>query len=140
MKLFLLILFTFIFSCQVFTQENNKTKLDSNNSKVKVESEPDPDEFIALDKEVQIDQRKFASNFSYPEEAKKAGIQGTVVMQVLVGADGKPQKAKILSSDNKMLNESAIRTVTEFDGYVPATQNKKPIASWITIPIVFKLN
>ncbi len=52
----------------------------------------------------------------YTDEAKAAGIQGTVVLQVDVGADGKVLQATVISPLDKGLDELALAAVkkTEF--------------------------
>lgn len=130
----------FIFSCQVFSQENNSIAfLDSTSTKV-VEQESDPDDFIAVEKEAVVDYLELQKAVVYPDLAVKAGIQGTVVVQVLIGTDGLAKKTRILSSDNKLLNESALKAVREFRGFKPAIQKQKPVATWMSIPIKYKLN
>lgn len=104
------------------------------------EKELDPDDFIAVEKEAVVDYADLQKSVEYPELAKRAGIQGTVVVQVLIGADGRPKKTRILSTDNKMLNENAVKAISEFKGFKPAIQNKQPVATWMSIPIKFRLN
>ncbi|MCX6146240.1 MAG: energy transducer TonB [Candidatus Kapabacteria bacterium] len=75
----------------------------------------------------------------YPETARKAGIQGQVVVQALIGKDGKVLKTRILSTENKYLNEAAEKAIFNFKGFSPAIQSKTTVAVWIAIPIKFKL-
>ncbi len=97
----------------------------------------DPPDFIAVEKEPQfINQVKPV----YPEIARKAGIEGRVVLRVLIDKDGKPQKAQILKNPGTdIFDEAAIASVMQ-SSYSPAIQNGKPVKCWLTVPIKFTLS
>lgn len=105
---------------------------------VKKEEEPNIDEFIPVEKEPYIDLADLQRRIVYPEMARKAGIEGSVVVRVLVDKNGKPKKAVIQSSDSQMLNQAAIDAVMK-STFTPAIQNGQPILCWVSIPIRFKL-
>ncbi len=50
----------------------------------------------------------------YPEEAKKKGIQGAVVMDLLIDAEGKVREAKLLKGLGGGLEEAALNAVKNF--------------------------
>ncbi|GEM_PF-2846482 len=121
-----------------------KVKLDDYPSKVNmngvVESTGMPeDTFVDVEKEATIDYAGLQKTIIYPLAALKTGLEGNVVVQVLIGADGKPANTKILSTSNVVFNNEAIRSVMEFTGYKPAFQNQAPVAYWLTVPIKFRL-
>lgn len=74
----------------------------------------------------------------YPEIAKRAGIQGRVIIQAFVDENGNVVHAKVLNGIGGGCDEMAIDAVkkTKFN---PGTQNGKPVKVQVTIPIVFKL-
>lgn len=115
--------------------------IDYSNLNVDVrDEEPDPDEFIAVEKEPVVDLKDIQSRAVYPEIAKRAGVEGKVTLRVLVGKDGKPKKAEVLQSDNEWFNESAIKAVMHPKTvFTPAIQNGQALMVWVTIPIAFKL-
>lgn len=104
------------------------------------EEEPDPDEFIAADKEPDGDfiRKEILRNAVYPAVAQRANMEGTVTLQVLIGKDGRIKKTKILNSTNeifeKAAQEAALKVVA-----TPALQGNKPIEYWMTIPVRFSL-
>lgn len=102
------------------------------------EADPDIDEFIPVEKEPYIDLSDLQRRIVYPEMARKAGIEGQVVVRVLVGKNGKPKKVVIQQSDSQMLNQAAIDAVMS-STFTPAIQNGQPITCWVSIPIRFKL-
>lgn len=107
--------------------------------KKQVEDEPDIDAFIAVEKDPVVDLAKLQKSIIYPEMARRANIEGRVVVRVLVGADGKARKAVVEDSDNVMLNDAAIKAINDYGTFIPAIQNGQPITCWVSIPITFRL-
>ena len=104
------------------------------------EEEPDPDEFVAADKEPDGDfiRKEIMRYAVYPAVAQRANMEGTVTLQVLIGKDGRIKKNKILNSTSeifeKAAQDAAIKVVA-----TPALQGNKPIEYWMTIPVRFTL-
>lgn len=103
------------------------------------EKEPEPDEFIAVEKEPGVDLAKLQSLVTYPELARRAGVEGTVIVRVLVAKDGSVTRMLIEYSDNKLLDQAAEEAIRKYGRFTPAIQNGQPIACWVSIPIRFKL-
>lgn len=119
MKIFLLFIIVpllFISSCATTKDRNSKV----------IETEPT------------FDFEEFKENLIYPEKPLLAGIEGEVVVRVLVHKKGKVTKTKIISSDSILLNEAAISAVLNTK-FTPATQNGENVNAWLTIPITFRL-
>lgn len=75
----------------------------------------------------------------YPMIAKRRGWEGTVLLEVEVGENGTPRSVKVLeSSGRELLDQSALRAVRLWL-FNPATEDGKPVASTMTLSIVFKL-
>ena len=74
----------------------------------------------------------------YPDIARQANVDGTVMMQVLVGKDGKVKDAKVVKSV-AMLDAAAIAAVRQWI-FKPALSNNKPVAVWVAVPMKFTLN
>lgn len=108
------------------------------NLNVKKEEEPDPDDFIPVEKEPYVDLAALQKKVQYPEMAKRAQIEGRVTIRVLVGKDGKPKKFRIDDSDNDILNKAASDAVMS-STFPPGIQNGSPVECWVSIPITFKL-
>jgi periplasmic protein TonB len=80
----------------------------------------------------------FAPDPEYSEEARKAKYQGTVVLSLVVGADGTPRDIKIARSVGLGLDEKAIETVKTWK-FEPGTKDGKPVATYATIEVAFHL-
>ncbi len=104
----------------------------------KMEDEPAIDEFVPVEKDPQVDIVALQKSIEYPEMARKAGIEGQVIVRVLVGKDGKPKKAVVQYTDSKMLDKAAVKAVMK-QVFTPAIQNGRAITCWVSIPIKFKL-
>lgn len=76
----------------------------------------------------------------YPELARQAGMEGSVLLSVLVGTDGSPIEIKVLRSDVTPAMEKAAIAAARLFQFKPATQNTNPVRARISIPIVFRLN
>ena len=80
----------------------------------------------------------YAPDPEYSEEARKAKYQGTVILWVIVGADGKPRDVKIARSLGMGLDEKAIEAVRTWK-FAPATKDGQPVAVQINVEVNFRL-
>lgn len=101
------------------------------------EQEPNAYEFMPVDKEPYIDISELQKRVVYPELARRAGIEGTVNIRVLVDKKGKPKKYIIESSDSDLLNKAAIDAVMA-STFTPAIQGTTPLDCWVSIPMNFR--
>lgn len=80
-------------------------------------------------------------NIVYPEAAKKDSIQGRVILQFIVNADGSIQDVVVVkSSGNSLIDTEAIRVVSAMPKWIPRKEKGQPVRSKYTLPIVFKIN
>lgn len=76
----------------------------------------------------------------YPPSSKRAGEEGSVILQVYVGEDGKVSDAKVAQSSGfEKLDEAALKEALRSWKYTPATQGGKPVAVWHTVKVTFKI-
>lgn len=74
----------------------------------------------------------------YSEEARKAKYQGTVVLWVVVGADGRPHDIRIYRSLDMGLDEKAIEAIRTWK-FAPARKDGIPVAVQVNIEVSFHL-
>ena len=76
----------------------------------------------------------------YPKIAVMSGIEGRVMLGVLVDTEGKSTKVQILkdSGTNVGFEEAAQKAVLKMK-WIPAKQRDKPIKVWVSVPVYFKL-
>jgi TonB family protein len=75
----------------------------------------------------------------YPDEAKKDGLEGTVVLEGVTDEKGKVVKAKILKGEHLVLNKAAITAIKQWE-YEPFIINGKPIPFEFTVTMRFRLD
>jgi protein TonB len=108
-------------------------------AEVAEEPEPDPNAFVAVEKEpapVNLDEIK--KRIAYPPLLKEAGVQGKVIVRILVGKDGKYIKHQVIKSSHKLFTEAVEKEIQNLE-FTPAIQAGKPIKLWVTIPFDFRL-
>jgi protein TonB len=75
-------------------------------------------------------------NFS--DEARKARMQGVVVLLLVVGKDGRPYDIRVRQALGMGLDQKAIEAVNRWR-FKPATLNGSPVATQIAIEVEFHL-
>jgi protein TonB len=76
----------------------------------------------------------------YPHDAAKLHQQGTVILRVLVGADGATQTIEIEKSSGFRSLDIAARDAVRHWTFQAGTRNGIAAASWARVPITFTLN
>jgi TonB family protein len=74
----------------------------------------------------------------YPADARAKGIDGTVMVQALVGRDGFVKKTLVVKSI-KPLDAAAVAAVKRWR-FKPAMAEGEPVAVWVAVPIRFSLH
>ncbi|MEO5929943.1 MAG: energy transducer TonB [Candidatus Kapaibacterium sp.] len=103
-----------------------------------VERIPDPEEFIATEKDPVWDQGELQRRIKYPEIAQKNNIEGMVIIRALIDKRGKVAETRVDRSDNTLLTGAALEAV-KATTFTPAIQNNAPVMVWVSIPVTFKI-
>ena len=74
----------------------------------------------------------------YPAEARRAGVDGTVMVQVLVLEDGTVGECRIVKSV-PALDDAAVAAARQWR-FKPAMSKGQPVAVWVAVPIRFTLH
>ena len=75
----------------------------------------------------------------YPEDAKEARAQGTVMVQFIVERDGTISDIQILSSVYPALDQEAIRVCKAMPKWRPGENNNKKVRTYYRMPFMFSL-
>jgi protein TonB len=95
---------------------------------------PAPGDFVSVEEEpVKITTAPPA----YPALARQAGVQGTVIVRVLVGKDGRVKDTKLIEG-HEMLRESALEYARSLV-FRPALQKHRPVEVWVNVPVTYRL-
>lgn len=75
----------------------------------------------------------------YPPLAREKGYEGTVYLRAMIERDGRVGNLAIdRSSGYEILDRAAVDSVREWT-FLPAQKDKKPVASWVLLPVKFVL-
>jgi len=76
---------------------------------------------------------------SYPEEARRLGLEGDVKLELLVSEKGRVVRTRILKKAGNGFDEAARKLVKLFR-FRPAKQGKNAVAVWIPWTYKFRLD
>jgi len=75
----------------------------------------------------------------YPAFARRMGMEGTVMLKVLVSCQGISLKIEVAhSSGHEILDKAAADAVRNWH-FVPAKRGNSPIEEWVQVPVAFHL-
>jgi TonB family protein len=94
-----------------------------------------PDESLGITSPVPT--RKVAP--AYPEEAKQDKVSGVVVLQLLIGADGKVQEVEVLQDPDPRLTKAAVEAVKQWEFEPARGKDGKPLSVKSSVTINFAL-
>ncbi len=75
----------------------------------------------------------------YTEQARKEKLQGIVKLEVLVGADGRPGRVKIMKGLGLGLDERAVDAVKRWRFEPARDAARNPVATWVTVETTYRL-
>jgi periplasmic protein TonB len=75
---------------------------------------------------------------AYPEEAKRARVQGIVILEATIDPGGKVTEVRVLRSV-PMLDDAAVSAVRQWE-YTPTLLNDVPVPVIMTVTVNFRLN
>ena len=78
------------------------------------------------------------ANVEYPEFARRAGIEGQVVVQFVVDERGNVVDPVVLRSPNELLSEAALSAVRQAR-FTPGQQRGRPVKVRFAVPVTFRL-
>ncbi len=76
---------------------------------------------------------------NYPDTAKKLKIEGLVVARAYVDEEGRLTRIDLLKQAHALLDEEAVRVLSEETFFKPAQQDGKNVSGAITVPIKFRI-
>ena len=78
-------------------------------------------------------------NTRYPEIAKENGVEGIVVIEFLVAADGNLNNLKVVKFIDPDLEKEALRVVSGMPAWIPAEKDGSPVESPAQVNVPFLL-
>ncbi len=74
----------------------------------------------------------------YPEEARKAGVEGVVILRARINEEGLVERIIVMKSESDLLNQAAIDAVKQWK-YEPLYLEGKPVPVVFDVTVKFKL-
>ncbi|MFK2174792.1 energy transducer TonB [Bacteroides fragilis] len=78
-------------------------------------------------------------NLKYPSDALEKGIQGRVIVGVVIDENGSVAQPKILKSISPSLDKEALRIVSIMPKWKAGKLNGVPVKVKMSFPVIFKL-
>jgi protein TonB len=101
-------------------------------------AEPTPFELFDGVEPLALNLDEVKGDVRYPRAAVEAGIEGTVVLRVLVGSDGAYVRHVVLREAHPLLRAEVERQVRQLR-FRPGLQANRPVKVWVTLPFRFKI-
>lgn len=80
-----------------------------------------------------------SKNIKYPKEAQKKGLQGQVIVRVVIDTNGNVTSPQIIKGVDPILDAEAIRVVSLMPRWQPGKQKGQPVNVRYAIPLMFRL-
>jgi TonB family protein len=74
----------------------------------------------------------------YTEEARKAGVEGAIVLQLVVNAEGRPENVRVVKGLRSDLDENAVAALQQWK-FEPGKKGGKPVSVFATIQVRFRV-
>ena len=83
--------------------------------------------------------KQIENSIQYPEEARKKGVEGRVIVQFIVDEKGNVTQPHVLKSVEPSLDKEALRIIRLLPQWKPGTWKGKPVKVKYIVPVLFKL-
>lgn len=106
-----------------------------------VEAPPEPEQTIF--ESTQVDEAPEVvtrTKPDYPQSAREQGLEGYVAVKLLVAPDGSVQQVNILRSKPDGVFDEAVGAAVANWTFKPGRIGGKPVATWVTTTLQFRLN
>ena len=104
------------------------------------EEEPEPEIFVVVEEMPELigGLGEIQKKIRYPEIARKAGVEGRVILQFIVNENGSVTEPAVVRGIGAGCDEEALRVVREAK-FKPGKQRGKAVKVKMSLPITFKL-
>ncbi|MEK0442997.1 MAG: hypothetical protein RL403_1975, partial [Bacteroidota bacterium] len=80
-----------------------------------------------------------SDNLKYPTQARRMGVEGTVIVVFVINTDGSIQDVEVLRGIGGGCDEEAVKIVKAAPKWEPGKQRGKAVRTRMRLPIRFKL-
>ncbi len=126
-------------SLPVTAEKNQDYRCSEDGSLLRILEPDDIGEAVASPKDIDV-RAEITSKPkpSYTKEARRNGIQGFVILRVLLSARAKIARVRVLKGLPAGLTENALRAACKME-FKPARKDGEAVTQWVTAEYVFRL-
>lgn len=104
-----------------------------------VDTSPGPGDFVSVEQEpVPVNIADIKSLIGYPQLARDAQIEGTIVARILVDKFGNYEKHIVTRDAHPLIQDEVEKHLSKLQ-FTPAIQGGRPIKFWVNVPFKFTL-
>ncbi|MEM6629009.1 MAG: TonB family protein [Bacteroidota bacterium] len=104
-----------------------------------VANTPKVNDFVEVDQEPRpLNLQEIRQQIGYPQSEQNEGIEGNVVLRILIDEEGAYIRHVVLNEGHPVLEQAVAEKIRHLV-FSPATQKGNPVKFWVNIPFVFKL-
>ena len=81
-----------------------------------------------------------SENLKYPETAKEKGVEGIVIIELLVKTDGSVENVSVVRGIDGGCDQEAVRVIKNSTNWTPGEKDGKPVNTIMKLPIKFALS
>lgn len=142
MKRYVPTLLIFLLLALSASPQTNSSSARSGHTRIRQESETDYETFhgrpvYSVGPDVSEPQPVKVTSPPYPESLRKFGVEGVVILQVIVGRDGHIYRPSVVQSLNADLDKIALQTVKGWQ-YYPAIKDNHPVDVQMSLDVMFR--
>ena len=86
-----------------------------------------------------INFEEFVATVNYPNKCRLMGIEGTVVIRLLIDAEGKVERYRILAAPDDLMKKECVSKIKRLKFMPARDKNNKAVPAYVDLPIVFDL-
>jgi TonB family protein len=125
-------------AAQVTAQKNEDYRCTDDGSLARI-LETDAEENVDVSKKPEVRAQILTKPApSYTKEARRSGVQGLVVLKVLLSSDGEISRIRVIRGLPAGLTENGIRAACKIK-FKPAMTGGQAVSRWVTVEYVFRL-
>ena len=110
-----------------------------NHTVIEERKEPGIEDFIFVSQTPEpINMDAVKKLIEMPESAIELGLEGEVVVRILIDEEGNYRKHKVIKKVHPILAEAVEKQIHKLK-FIPAVQGNKPIMFWVNVPFRFTL-
>lgn len=104
------------------------------------QEEPEPEIFVVVEQQPELigGLESIQSKITYPEIAKRAGVEGRVIVQFVVDEQGNVRDPQVVRGIGAGCDEEALKAVRQAK-FKPGKQRGKAVKVQMTLPVTFRL-